>query len=74
MLVPDIYPGREVDTGMVHARDMVAAIHKEGTDAKYIPTFEGINDYLRAHWKAGDLVVTLGSGDVYIQTRVFLKD
>jgi UDP-N-acetylmuramate--alanine ligase len=74
VLVPDIYPGREVDTGIVHAKDMVAAICKESGNAQYIPTFESINDYLRAHWQAGDIVVTLGSGDVYIQTRLFLKD
>lgn len=74
VLVPDIYPGREVDTGLVHARDMVAAIALEGTDAKYIPTFEEIDLYLRSNWNAGDLVVTLGSGDVYIQTRVFLRN
>lgn len=70
VLVPDIYPGREVDDGSVHARDMVAAINAgEGTEkALYIPTFEEIATYLKAHWQPGDMVVTLGSGDVYVQT------
>lgn len=69
VFVPDIYPGREVDTGIVHARDMTAAICAAGTDARYIPTFEEIAVALRETWKPGDMVVTLGSGDVYIQTR-----
>ncbi len=69
VFVPDIYPGREVDTGLVHARDMTNAICDAGTDARYVPTFEEIAVELRKIWQPGDLVVTLGSGDVYIQTK-----
>ncbi len=72
VLVPDIYPGREKDTGIVHARDMVAAINETSRNATYIPTFEEIRDYLDAHAEPGDLVVTVGSGDVYRQTRKLL--
>ena len=73
VLVPEIYPGRETDDGSVHARDMVAAINAhEAGKAQYIKTFEEIRAYLDAHAKPGDLVLTLGSGDVYKQTRKFL--
>ena len=72
VLVPDIYPGREKDTGIVHARDMVRAINKESDNAVYIPTFEEIRIYLDEHAEAGDLVVTVGSGDVYRQTKKLL--
>ncbi|NLI55243.1 MAG: UDP-N-acetylmuramate--L-alanine ligase [Clostridiales bacterium] len=72
VLVPDIYPGREKDTGIVHARDMVAAINETSDNALYIPTFEEIRSYLDAHAEEGDLVVTVGSGDVYRQTRKLL--
>ena len=72
VLVPDIYPGREKDTGIVHARDMVAAINEESKNAVYIPTFEEIRLYLDEHAGAGDLVVTVGSGDVYRQTKKLL--
>ena len=68
VLVPDIYPGREKDTGIVHARDMVAAINEQSENAVYLATFEEIRAYLDEHAKAGDLVVTVGSGDVYRQT------
>ena len=73
VLVPDIYPGREKDDGSVHARDMVAAINEATGNALYIPTFEGISDWLRENASEGDIVVTLGSGDVYIQTNKLLK-
>lgn len=74
VLVPDIYPGREVDDGSVHARDMAAAINAFRPQlAHYIPTFEEIDGWLRENAEAGDLVLTLGSGDVYKQTRIFLS-
>ncbi len=72
VLVPDIYPGREKDTGAVHARDMVAAINETSHNAVYLPTFEEIRIYLDNHAQPDDLVVTVGSGDVYRQTRKLL--
>ena len=72
VLVPDIYPGREKDDGSVHARDMVRGILKGGASAQYIPTFEEINAYLERTARPNDLVVTVGSGDVYIQTKKLL--
>ena len=72
VLVPDIYPGREQDDGSVHARDMVAGINKSGGNALYMGTFENIRTYLDANMRPGDLVITLGSGDVYIQTKKLL--
>ncbi|MBO6061308.1 MAG: UDP-N-acetylmuramate--L-alanine ligase [Clostridia bacterium] len=72
VLVPDIYPDREKDDGSVHARDMVAAINEATGNALYIPTFEEISDWLLENAHEGDVVVTLGSGDVYIQTKKLL--
>jgi UDP-N-acetylmuramate--alanine ligase len=51
---------------------MVAAINETSDNALYIPTFEEIRSYLDAHAGEGDLVVTVGSGDVYRQTRKLL--
>ncbi len=72
VLVPDIYPGREVDTGEVHARDMVKSIKDSGTRAYYLATFEEIREWLDKNGQEGDLVVTVGSGDVYRQTKKLL--
>ncbi len=71
-LVADIYPGREVDTGIVHAKDMVNAINEKTNNAEYLPTFADIREYIHANAKAGDIVVTLGSGDVYLQSKELL--
>ncbi|HOG02033.1 MAG TPA: UDP-N-acetylmuramate--L-alanine ligase [Clostridia bacterium] len=72
VLVPDIYPGREKDDGSVHARDMVRGIRAGGSAAVYLATFEEINSYLEKNARPGDLVVTVGSGDVYVQTKKLL--
>ena len=72
VLVPDIYPGRETDDGSVHARDMVKAINEATKNALYLATFEEISDWLKENAVPGDVVVTLGSGDVYIQTKKLL--
>lgn len=72
VLVPDIYPGREVDTGIVHARDMVNGINRESHNAQYLGTFEKIAAYLDEHAVPGDIVITVGSGDVYRQSQKLL--
>ena len=43
-----------------------------GTEALYLPTFPDIRAWLDANGRPGDLVVTVGSGDVYRQTRTLL--
>jgi UDP-N-acetylmuramate--alanine ligase len=73
VLVPDIYPGRETDKGEVHARDMVRGIEAEGSNAKYLATFEEIRAYLLENARQGDIVVTLGSGDVNNRSRIFVE-
>ena len=71
VIVPDIYPGRDIDRGEIHATDLVAAISKNA-DCVYVPTFEEISDYLDEHASAGDVVITLGSGSVNNETRKLL--
>jgi UDP-N-acetylmuramate--alanine ligase len=73
VLVPDIYPGRETDDGSVHARDIAGAINAVLPGrAMYIPTFEEIRVYLDENTQKDDMILTLGSGDVYKQTQKLL--
>ena len=71
VIVPDIFPGRDIDRGEIHARDLVAAIgqHKR---CVYVPTFEQIREFLDQNAHEGDVVVTLGSGDVNKQSYKLL--
>lgn len=72
VLVPDIYPGREKDTGIVHAKDMVQAIDRITHNALYLESFENIRRWIDENAQAGDLVLTVGSGNVYAQTQKLL--
>lgn len=73
VVVPDIYPGRDTDTQGIHATDLVAAINKVSGNCLYIPTFPEIKMYLDKNCRPGDIVVTLGSGDVNRQQMIFLE-
>ncbi|MDR0397312.1 MAG: UDP-N-acetylmuramate--L-alanine ligase [Oscillospiraceae bacterium] len=64
ILVTDIFAAREVDPGDIHATTLVDAMRKDGVDAVYTPTFDDAERYLREHWAAGDLVLTMGCGNI----------
>ena len=64
VLMDDIYPAREKDTGLVHARDLTKAIVKNGTDCRYLGSRDRILAYLKENTQPGDWIVTVGAGDV----------
>lgn len=72
VIIPDIYPGREKDPGDIHAKDIVNATKAQGKACEYMQSFEDIKDYLKSKWQPGDLVITMGAGDVDQQTYKFL--
>lgn len=64
-ILAEVYNDREVDTYGVSSRDIADIICKKGGNGYFFDTFEEIEDYLRANCKPGDVVVTLGSKDVF---------
>lgn len=73
VVVADIYAAREKDTGLIHSRDLAAAIDAASHNAVYIEGFSAIADYLAAHVQPGDTVITLGAGDVYKVGHLLLE-
>lgn len=65
VIIPDIYAAREKDNGIVHSTHLVEALIKNGIDAEYIPSFEEIEEYILKNAKKGDVVVTMGAGNIY---------
>lgn len=61
VLIADIYPSRETDTLGIHARDLAAAI---GLPAAYAGSIDETTRRLRDILRTGDVVITLGAGDV----------
>lgn len=66
-IVPDIYFVRDTEENkrLVNAQVLVDRVRKTGADAVYINDFAGIREYLKAHVRSGDLVVTMGAGNVW---------
>ncbi|MTI58277.1 UDP-N-acetylmuramate--L-alanine ligase [Geosporobacter ferrireducens] len=65
VIIADIYAAREKDTGMIHARDLASAIEKHQENITYIGGFEEITRYILTHAQSGDLIITMGAGDIY---------
>jgi len=67
VVVPDIYFVRDSETErqLVNSGDMVARIAQNGGTACYLPRFDQILQYLKSQLSAGDLVVTMGAGDIW---------
>ncbi len=63
-LVTDIYAAREKDPGDIHASRVVEGMKAKGVNAILTPTFDDTEKYLREHWQQGDLVITLGCGNI----------
>ena len=62
-IIIDIFGSREKDTGEVSSADLVRAIGKE--KAKYIPSLEEAVTYIVKEVSVGDVVITMGAGDIY---------
>lgn len=62
VVLPDIYAARETDTLGVSSEKLANAI---GERAIYMKTFDEIAAYLAKEAKDGDLILTMGAGDVY---------
>lgn len=66
IIMPDIYFVRdsEEERRRVSACDLVRLINQRGQSARHIPAFDQIVDHLRREVRDGDLVVTMGAGNV----------
>lgn len=57
----EIYAAREKNTTGISSADLAKAI----PDAQFMHTFEEVENCLRNEAKAGDIIITVGAGDVY---------
>jgi len=64
VVLAPIYAARETDNLGISSDTLRQNIANRGTDAWYFPTFEKIEDFLLTHASDGDLVITVGAGDV----------
>ena len=64
IILADIYAARETDTLGISSADIASRIEKLGTEVHYFPTFEEIEAFLLKNCSTGDLLITMGVGDI----------
>ncbi|NSW92941.1 MAG: UDP-N-acetylmuramate--L-alanine ligase [Firmicutes bacterium] len=74
VIVSDIYAARESDNGEINSKTLVEKINKAGGRAIYISDFDTIANYLKTNALPGDLIITMGAGDIYKVGEILLKE
>lgn len=74
LLLADIYAAREKNTGIVSSLKLGDAIRLTGVNAINYHSFNEIVDYLKSNAKDGDLIITIGAGDVNLVGEMYLAD
>lgn len=64
VILADIYAARETDTLGVSSRLLAERINELGTPADYFPTFDEIENFILQNCINGDLLITMGAGDI----------
>lgn len=64
VVLADIYAARETDTLGISSADIASRIEKMGTEVYYFPSFEEIEAFLLKNCSTGDLLITMGAGDI----------
>ena len=64
IILADIYAARETDTLGISSKAIAEELNKRGCDAYYFPTFSEIQDFCMENCQKGDLLITMGAGDV----------
>ncbi len=64
VILADIYAARETDTLGISSKDIAESLCREDTDAFYLSSFEEIEAFCLEKCEKGDMLITMGAGDV----------
>lgn len=73
LILMDIYAAREKDTGLVTSDELGDAIRKTGLKCTNVHSHDEAVNYLKSIAKNGDMILTVGAGDVVIVGEKFLS-
>ncbi|WP_282943361.1 UDP-N-acetylmuramate--L-alanine ligase [Paenibacillus sp. RC67] len=67
VIITDIYSpaGEKQIEGITSAKLVELIRHNSNANVRYIPTKEEVQEYLFSHVQSGDLVLTMGAGDIW---------
>ena len=64
VILADIYAAREKDTLGISSKQLAELINQLGGEAYYFPSFDEIENFLLQKCIHGDLLITMGAGDI----------
>lgn len=64
VILADIYAAREKNTVGITSAELAEKIAETGTDVHYLPDFESIRKFILDHVEEGDLLITMGAGNI----------
>jgi UDP-N-acetylmuramate--alanine ligase len=64
VILADIYAAREKDPGNISSKDLAKELQKIGKEVYYFKSFDEIETYLLQNCMNGDLLITMGAGDI----------
>lgn len=73
-IIADIYAAREKDYGDIHSKTLVEAVKANHDQAIYIGEQDEILDYIKEKSRPGDVILTMGAGDIFRVGERFLED
>ena len=68
-LLAEIYAARENNDFNISSKDLAGDI----PDSRYFPTLKSLTEYLRQEARPGDLILTVGAGDIYTVGEALVK-
>jgi UDP-N-acetylmuramate--alanine ligase len=69
VVITEIYGAREEGGWDVNGEDLARSISAKGVDVVYIPRLEDVPEYLLDNCRPGDIVMTIGAGNVDVVAR-----
>ena len=73
IVMADIYAAREIDDGTISSADLRDDLIAMGKEAYYFPSFDEITKFLLKNCVNGDLLITMGAGDILTVGESYLK-
>jgi UDP-N-acetylmuramate--alanine ligase len=73
LILADIYAAREKNPGDISSQTLANETKKYHQDVRYVGDLDRIKDYLLKETRPGDLVMTMGAGDIFKVGEEFLQ-
>ena len=73
LILMDIYAAREKDTGLVSSDELGDAIRSKGIKCTNVHSHDEALNYVKSKLTSGDLLLTVGAGDVVIVGEKYLE-